>query len=133
MTRRPTISAADKVTVAIRQAWCSRNTSAFGISCPLCKCALWFDQPRILEHLVPRAWTQSDGLDNLAFVHAGCAKVKTFGTKATTAGSDLHRIAKVKRLQVAKLAKRDVEKKLTSQRWRLKKKVSGEIVRVRTK
>lgn len=40
--------------------------------------------------------------------------------------------SKVKRLKIARLAKKEVEQRLTKSRWRLKKKMDGSVVRVRT-
>lgn len=41
--------------------------------------------------------------------------------------------AKERRLRVARLAKAEVEKKLSKPKWKLKRKMSGEVVRVRTR
>jgi hypothetical protein len=38
-----------------------------------------------------------------------------------------------RKLRIARLAKDQVEKKLTKARWRLKKKIGGEVVKVRTR
>lgn len=130
---RPTISAKDQVTVAIYQANMTHNPDSDGIVCPLCRRQLASFEARILEHMIPRAWTNADPLDDLRWVHKLCADRKTYGNKATSADGDLHKIAKVKRLRIARLAKDQVEKKLTKQKWRLKRKVSGETVRVRTR
>ena len=83
----------------------------FGGRCPLCGNVLAPGAPRILEHMTPHATRTALGLDpdafdNLRFVHAACAHKKTYGTKATTAGSDAHAIAKAKRLERAREAHR---------------------------
>jgi hypothetical protein len=49
---------------------------------------------------------------NLYPMHAECHREKTFGSKATTAGSDIHKIAKVKR--IAKGGKKRRGRKLKS-------------------
>lgn len=103
MKRRKAIPVKTQVSVAIRQA----NKSAYydgglGVRCPLCSLVLTSDEPRILEHLTPHATMVAlgkdpDAIENLAYVHKPCADKKTYGTKATTAGSDAHAIAKGKR------------------------------------
>jgi hypothetical protein len=127
-----------QVSVAIRQANQSARGGCEYFACGICRKPLYSHAPRILEHMTPHATLTALGLDpddenNLAWVHAECANKKTNGTKATTAGSDKHNIRKGERLEVARLAKKDVEKKLTKERWRLKKKMDGSVVRVRTK
>lgn len=91
--KRPHISAKTKVDVAIRQAG--------GVKCPLCLCWMDADEPRILEHLVPHELGGSSEADNLSWVHKDCASEKTNGSKATSAGGDIHKIAKAKRLSAA--------------------------------
>lgn len=99
--KRKPIPVKVQVSVVINQAlW-------HGMSCPLCKLALMPDQPRVLEHMVPHATMTAlgrdpDDIDNLRFVHAECAAKKTNGNKATCADGDIHRIAKSKRLAVAR-------------------------------
>lgn len=129
---RPTISVKDKVTVAIVQA------QGGHIWCPLCGKALEPDAPRILEHMVVRAFTGSDETKYLAWVHKECADLKTFGSKATCAGGDIHKIAKAKRLSKARQAhdaivKREAEKqagKIKSRGFdkRLTKRFDGKVV-----
>ena len=92
MGARPHISVKDKVTVAIAQA-----TGGY-IWCPLCSKPLVSDEPRILEHLVARAFTGSDDVKLLAYCHKACSDLKTYGRKATCADSDIHKIAKAKRI-----------------------------------
>jgi len=89
--KRPHISIATKVNVAIEQAggW---------IRCALCSGPLRPFEPRILEHLVPHELGGSSEEENLRWVHRGCASTKTNGSKATSAGGDIHKIAKAKRL-----------------------------------
>jgi hypothetical protein len=91
VTKRPHISAKTKVDVALRQ--------AFGCAiCPLCRHPLLPEQERLLEHMVPFAWTQGHITEDLAWVHKPCADLKTYGNKATCADGDIHKIAKAKRL-----------------------------------
>ena len=94
MTKRPHISERVKVNVAIEQAggW---------IRCVLCSGPLRPSEPRILEHLVPHELSGSSREENLRWVHKGCATRKTNGSKATSAGGDIHKIAKSKRLAKA--------------------------------
>lgn len=95
MTKRPNISVKMKVDAALRQ--------AFGCAhCPLCKKQLLPEHERILEHMVPYAWDHSNITENLAWVHKECAHQKTYGSKATSAGGDIHKIAKAKRLAKAR-------------------------------
>ncbi len=136
MSKRKAIPVRVQVSVAIRQANMSAHTGF--VRCPLCGRALTREQSRIPEHLTPHATMVALGNDpddenNLAWVHAECAHKKTNGTKATTAGSDKHMIAKGKRLEIARLAKSEVEKRVTKERWRWKKKLDGTVVRVRTR
>ena len=138
MSKRKDIPCHVRVSVAIRQAREGAQAGCAYFPCGICRKPLHEDAPRILEHMVPRATRIALGLDPdapeiLAHVHDECANKKTNGTKATTAGSDKHMIAKGNRLQIARLAKKDVEKKLTKERWRLKKKLDGTVVRVRTR
>ena len=95
--KRPHISTATKVNVAIEQAggW---------IRCALCSGPLRPSEPRILEHLVPHELDGSSEAENLRWVHRECAGKKTNGSRATSAGGDIHKIAKAKRLEKARAA-----------------------------
>ena len=80
---------------------------ADGLTCPLCRNRLVWDDPRVLEHMIPRATKIALGQDpddiaDLAYVHKICAALKTNGTPATCASGDLHKIAKGKRLATAR-------------------------------
>jgi hypothetical protein len=90
--KRPHISTATKVSVAIRQGL------GDSIWCAICKFQLFADDARILEHLVPHELGGSSEAENLRWVHKECAAKKTNGNKATSAGGDIHKIAKAKRL-----------------------------------
>lgn len=50
------------------------------------------------EHLVPVAMGGADDPANCAYSLRAEHKTRTFGTKATTAGSDIHALAKIKRI-----------------------------------
>ena len=92
MTKRPPVSLKMKVDAALRQ--------AFGNAiCPLCHTQLLPEHPRIFEHMVPFAWVIGHVTENMAWVHKECADKKTNGNKATCADSDIHKIAKAKRIQ----------------------------------
>lgn len=105
--KRPTISVKDKVTAAIAQA------AGGYIFCPLCRKPLHSDDPRILEHMVARAFTGSDDVSLLAWVHKPCADQKTYGGKATCADGDIHKIAKAKRIAKAREAHAAVVARVT--------------------
>jgi hypothetical protein len=93
--KRPAISPKMKVDVALEQAggW---------VYCPLCAGPLRPEHPRILEHMVPHKLGGDTDTENLRWVHKECAATKTNGNKATSAGGDLHKIAKAKRLAKAR-------------------------------
>lgn len=88
MTRRR-LSMKDKLEILIRQA-----------VCPLCNERLGKLDGIDFDHIHPLALGGSDDdLTNFQAVHRDtCHRIKTSGTKATSAGSDIHMIAKAKRL-----------------------------------
>ena len=101
MKRRKAIPVKTLIAIAIQQANECLDPKG-GFVCPLCQRTLYSVQDRILEHMTPHATRLALGLDpdaadNLRWVHKECAHRKTYGTKATTAGSDAHAIAKGKR------------------------------------
>jgi len=55
-----------------------------------------------VSHPHPLALGGKDDDSNRAPAHKSCHRTRTFGTKATTAGSDIHAIAKTKRLAKGK-------------------------------
>lgn len=59
----------------------------------------WID-----EHRVPLALGGTNALKNRELRCIAHAKSKTFGSKATTAGSDIGNIAKVRRIRKGKMA-----------------------------
>lgn len=85
------------------------------------------------EHVHEVGLGGADEPENCRYSLSEAHAIVTNGTKATSAGSSKHKVAKDRRLKVARLAKREVEKRVSSSKWRLKKKVSGEVVRVRTR
>lgn len=88
MTERRRLSVTDKLRIMVRQA-----------ICPLCGEKLGSIDNVEFDHAHALALGGADDLDNLRAAHIKCHAVKTFGTKATTAGSDIHAIAKGKRLK----------------------------------
>ena len=84
------------VNVAINQ------TPMKAIDCGICKQWLLLEAERILEHMVPHELGGASDETNLRWVHKECAAKKTNGSKATSAGGDLHKIAKAKRLAKAR-------------------------------
>ncbi len=74
---------------------CSVDT----IICPLCYKPILPGGKTICEHLHALALGGDDTPENRRLVHWSCADIKTRGTKATTAGSDIQQIAKGKRLR----------------------------------
>lgn len=79
-----------------------------GLRCPLCALRITTNHKRILEHLTPVAFGGKNEIDNLRFVHRECADKKTYGNAATSAGGDLSKIAKAKRLAKAQEVHRAV-------------------------
>ena len=86
MNRRK-LSMKDKLEILIRQS-----------ACPLCGERLGKLEDVDFDHEQALARGGDDTNDNLRAVHRSCHRVKTSGTKATSAGSDIHEIAKTKRL-----------------------------------
>ncbi|MGV6875880.1 HNH endonuclease signature motif containing protein [Pseudochelatococcus sp. B33] len=85
-TRRK-ITTLDKLKVVVAQA-----------TCPLCGGRLGDLTGLDFDHAVPLALGGADDLSNLRAVHRDCHKAKTNGRPATSAGGDIHAIAKAKRL-----------------------------------
>ncbi len=71
----------------------------FPIPCSACNIALFWDEEIDWDHVHPIALGGQHTHQNLRPLHVSCHQEKTSGSKATTAGSDIHAIAKVKRLQ----------------------------------
>ena len=87
MTERGHISTKTKLLIMVRQA-----------RCPLCDGRLGSIENVDFDHDTPLALGGADDETNLRAVHRDCHRIKTSGTKATSAGSDIHIIAKTKRL-----------------------------------
>lgn len=86
------------------------------------------------EHLHELALGGKDEPENCRYSLKAAHAIVTNGTPATSAGSSKHKIAKDRRLRIASLAKTEVERRLSSSpKWRLKKKVDGSVVKVRTR
>lgn len=83
--RKPTTL--DKLKVMVAQA-----------RCPRCKGKLGTLAETEFDHVHPLALGGADDITNLVAVHVDCHAVKTRGSGATTAGSDIGNIAKTKRL-----------------------------------
>jgi hypothetical protein len=87
MSRRK-LSQKDKLEILIRQS-----------VCPLCGERLGKLEDVDFDHVHPLALGGSDNDNgNFQALHRSCHRVKTSGTKATSAGSDIHEVAKTKRL-----------------------------------
>jgi 5-methylcytosine-specific restriction endonuclease McrA len=86
MNRRK-LSMKDKLEILIRQS-----------VCPLCGERLGKLEDVDFDHEQALARGGDDTNDNLRGVHRSCHRKKTSGTKATSTGSDIHEIAKTKRL-----------------------------------
>lgn len=68
------------------------------VVCHICKDTLEPGQDIDWDHYIPFALGGEHHHENLRPVHRGCHRTKTFGRKATSAGSDIHAIAKTKRI-----------------------------------
>lgn len=71
--------------------------------CGICGEPLGCDAEIDWDHERALARGGTDTLDNIRPVHRDCHKRKTFGTGATTLGSDIHEAAKTKRLERKRL------------------------------
>lgn len=98
MTRKA-ITLATKVAVLQSQALCG------------CGCGEKLGEDIIWDHVLAHALEGSDGPENIRAVRVDCDKIITNGTKATTAGSTKHVVAKVRRL-----AKKAAPEKYASER-----------------
>lgn len=66
--------------------------------CPLCGERLGALDNLDWDHIVPLGLGGADAPENMQAAHRQCHRVKTSGNPATSAGSDIHAIAKTKRL-----------------------------------
>ena len=86
-TPRKAITLKTKVAVLLTQARCG------------CGCGEKLGEAVVWDHTLAHALEGSDGPENIRCLRADCDKIVTNGTKATTAGSTKHTVAKVKRLR----------------------------------
>ena len=112
MIERRRLSVTDKLAIMVRQS-----------VCPLCGEKLGRLDDVDFDHVQALALGGADDLANLRAIHRSCHRAKTFGTNATTAGSDVQVIAKGKRLAKSEeefrrriLAKGDGETRVKS-KW----------------
>ncbi len=94
MTRRAT-TVANMREMLIQQAF----EWGRALVCPLCELDIMPGKETIREHMHALGLDGPDIPENWRLVHKLCARRKTIGTKATTAGSDIQLIAKGKRLR----------------------------------
>ena len=66
--------------------------------CPICDEPIRSGDPIDWDHGHAWALGGEHSYSNIRPLHRACHRTKTSGTKATSAGSDIHKIAKVKRL-----------------------------------
>lgn len=92
--------------------------------CPRCEKKLGELKALQWDHIVPLALGGEDVPANLQAIHIECHREKTTGRPATTAGSDIHAIAKTRRLarnheefRARLLAKDTTETKAKPSRW----------------
>jgi 5-methylcytosine-specific restriction endonuclease McrA len=101
--------------------------------CKKCDCKIPSMSEAQFDHIHPANLGGPDTVENCNTLCIPCHKVKTFGTKATTAGSDVQVAAKVKRL--AKGGKTKSKTKIKSQGFKtnrdgkFKKKMTGKVER----
>jgi 5-methylcytosine-specific restriction endonuclease McrA len=77
------------------------SMTPFPIRCGICKEPIIpMEREKGLEwdHIVALAFDGDHAFYNLRPLHKACHRLKTSGTKATTAGSDIHMTAKAKRI-----------------------------------
>lgn len=85
------------------------------VGCYRCKTVLAPGELVEREHINELALGGEDAPSNCAYSHKGCHAIATNGTKATTAGSSKHKIAKVKR--ILGLTKNKPKKKIPSRKF----------------
>jgi len=112
------------------------GNGSYRLGCPICEKAIDPLSKMVREHWQALERGGEDDPSNMFFVHAHCAKAKTFGTGATTSGSDIGEIAKTKRLEKAREAMERGDKpkpkaKIQSRGFgntKFKKKLDGTVV-----
>ncbi len=116
MTHRKSVTAAIMRETLLMQAYETDRP----IICPLCYEPIQPGGRTILEHMHALGLGGPDTPENRRLVHKHCADKKTFGTKATTAGSDIQLIAKGKRLRGETgqgRPKREIKSRGFDKRW----------------
>lgn len=89
MTERKAVTPAMKIDALL---WIA------SVPCRVCRLVIAPGQPIEWDHETPLALDGKHDFMNLRPLHKSCHAVKTRGRKATTLNSDIHTIAKVKRL-----------------------------------
>lgn len=80
-----------------------------------CKCGTKLEKgDTIIEHRIPLAIGGLDVTENKYLNCKACADLKTFGTPATSYGSDFHAIAKIKRIRAKAEGKTKLKRKIPS-------------------
>lgn len=97
MTKRAKISERMKIDALL---WmCADNVVVgFGVTCHVCSQPIFPGQPIDWDHYKPLALGGSHSYENLMPLHRDCHRKKTRGTGATTAGSDIGKISKERRI-----------------------------------
>jgi hypothetical protein len=70
----------------------------YSIPCTKCRLRIKADQSIEWDHYWPLALDGPHGFEAIRPLHKECHALKSFGSKATSAGSDIHAIAKAKRI-----------------------------------
>lgn len=93
-----------------------------------CKCGVRLHKGNtIIEHSTPLALGGLDVITNKYLNCRECANLKTYGhSKATSLGSDIHAIAKTKRLRGETKTKRSIVPGSRGSKW--KRKMDGTVV-----
>jgi HNH endonuclease len=73
------------------------------IVCPLCDAPLMASDKIEWDHFHALALGGAHDYTNIEAVHAECHRRKTFGAAATTAGADINKIAKTRRIRKGKM------------------------------
>ena len=79
------------------------------------------------DHGVPDGLGGAHDYRNIRPLHRACHRKKTFGTKATTAGSDIHMIAKAKRIAAGGKKRRGPKMKSAGFRKDIRRKMDGTV------
>lgn len=102
MTERRKLTTLDKLKIVVAQA-----------RCPVCGEKLGELEGLDFDHVLALALGGTDTIDNLRAIHRSpCHARKTNGTAATSAGSDKHLIAKMKRVRADPAGGEEFRRKL---------------------